>query len=292
MLLLAGGGILSMALTYPLITISTRSQVDSKEVKLSQLQTAKKILKDEGVQGLYAGMNSALFGIAVTQAVYYYWYEMIKAGFEAKLAAGQAISIVESMITGSIAGTFTSLITNPIWVINTRLLVKDDSGNKKEKIGFKQAALKIYKEEGVVGFWRGIVPALILVINPVIQYTVFERLKAWWEIKKKDLSAFDFFLLGAISKLCATSLTYPYIVVKSRMHLKNKDSNVKSEGNLLDAFKRIFKNEGIKGFYNGIESKLVQSVLTAAFTFAFKEELFNNAIWLLVLLKVRKDVSK
>ena len=49
----AGGGITSMALTYPLITMSTRSQV-SKTERVSQLATAKKIITEEGVGGLYS----------------------------------------------------------------------------------------------------------------------------------------------------------------------------------------------------------------------------------------------
>ena len=200
-------------------------------------------------------MKSALFGIAITQAIYYYWYELVKAGFEAKLAAGEALSIVESMVTGAIAGSITSICTNPIWVINvylinqTRLLVKDDA-EKKSSIGMREAAVQILNEEGITGFWRGILPALVLVANPVIQYTSFEKIKAWLE-KRKQLGAFDFFLLGAISKLCATSITYPYIVVKSRMHLKDsKDENTRYKS-ILDGMRKIFKTEGIKGFYKG-----------------------------------------
>lgn len=64
-------------------------------------------------------------------------------------------------------------------------------------------------------FWRGIGPALILVMNPIIQYTAFEQLKNFL-IKRRTsklraaggkgiaavaLSDWDFFLLGALSKL-------------------------------------------------------------------------------------------
>jgi adenine nucleotide transporter 17 len=49
----AGGGIASMALTYPLITMSTRSQV-SKTERMTQLETAKKIISEEGIAGLYS----------------------------------------------------------------------------------------------------------------------------------------------------------------------------------------------------------------------------------------------
>lgn len=68
----AGGGVLSMVLTYPLITLSTRSQVESKRAQTSVLDAVRKIIAREGVSGLFAGLESAVFGISVTNFVYYY----------------------------------------------------------------------------------------------------------------------------------------------------------------------------------------------------------------------------
>ena len=64
-------------------------------------------------------------------------------------------------------------------------------------------------------FWRGIGPALVLVMNPIIQYTAFEQLKNFLVAKRTSklravgaaatsvavLSDLDFFFLGALSKL-------------------------------------------------------------------------------------------
>lgn len=58
--------------------------------------------------------------------------------------------------------------------------------------------------------YKGVIPALVLVINPIIQYTAFEKLKESRE-KVKILTTIDFFILGALSKLLATSITYPYM---------------------------------------------------------------------------------
>ncbi|KAI8917956.1 mitochondrial carrier domain-containing protein [Entophlyctis helioformis] len=291
----AGGGMVSMALTYPLVTISTRSQV-SKTARVSQRQALLKILKEEGVAGLYSGISSAMFGIALTQYVYYYWYEFVKSALE-KASSARNLSITQNMITGAIAGAATATITNPIWVINTRLLVKKDTlddegkGGKApaKKAGMVKAALTIFKEEGIAGFFRGLLPALVLVINPVIQFTTFERLRIWQEKRRGGpLNGLDFFVLGAISKLAATSITYPYIVVKSRMQLKEGGDENSRYKSLVDGLQKIVKTEGIKGLYKGIESKLIQSVLASAFTFAFKEELFNAAVFLLTALKLRE----
>lgn len=97
-------------------------------------------------------------------------------------------------------------------------------------------------------FWRGIGPALVLVINPVLQYTAFEQLKNRLIAKRTAklraaggavtavvvLTDLDFFILGALSKLgnydcgfhilhtdfsfvVATSFTYPYMLVVTSM---------------------------------------------------------------------------
>lgn len=53
-------------MTYPLITLSTRAQVDAKGEHRSIIVTLKKILEKEGISGLYSGLKSALFGIGIT----------------------------------------------------------------------------------------------------------------------------------------------------------------------------------------------------------------------------------
>lgn len=55
-----------------MITLSTRAQVESKKGDTNTIQAVKKILEREGIAGLYAGLESALFGITVTNFVYYY----------------------------------------------------------------------------------------------------------------------------------------------------------------------------------------------------------------------------
>ena len=194
-------------------------------------------------------------------------------------------------------GAVTATLTNPIWVLNTRMVVRKEAGaadgadaKAARKRSTIEAAMRILREEGIGGFFQGLLPALVLVINPIIQYTVFERLKAWLASRKQALSGFDFFLLGAVSKLCATTITYPYIVVKSRMQLKQSADASQRYSSVLDGLRKIVKNEGPAGLYKGIESKLLQSVLSAAFMLAFKEELFGTAVWALKGLGMRSEV--
>ena len=57
---------------YPLITLSTRAQVESKRAQSSTYDAIRRIVQREGVTGLYSGLDSALLGISVTNFVYYY----------------------------------------------------------------------------------------------------------------------------------------------------------------------------------------------------------------------------
>jgi adenine nucleotide transporter 17 len=276
----------------------------------------KHILDREGISGLYAGLDSALFGISVTNFVYYYWYEWTRSGFEtAALKAGRAskrLTTVESMIAGAIAGSATVLLTNPIWVVNTRMTTRKRNKESDESLltGKTEKApttvgtlLALIKDEGPTALFSGVVPALVLVINPILQYTIFEQLKQVLE-KKRRVTPTHAFLLGALGKLLATSITYPYITVKSRMHVAGRDGG---KENMLEGLKRIVREEGYAGLYKGecspstlaleraltdcsrigIGPKVTQSVLTAAFLFAFKDVLYEQTIKLRRKLPVK-----
>ena len=67
---------------YPLITLSTRAQVESKRAHSSTYDAVRRIVQREGVTGLYSGLDSALFGISITNFVYYYcnWLSMFLRG--------------------------------------------------------------------------------------------------------------------------------------------------------------------------------------------------------------------
>jgi len=221
------------------------------------------IIAREGVSGLYSGMSSALFGISVTNFVYYYWYEWTRAFFESAAAkAGRAskkLTTVESMIAGAIAGSATVILTNPIWVVNTRMTARKSTESSEETLpGGAPAAkekkpstigtlLSLLRTEGPQALFAGVVPALVLVINPILQYTLFEQMKNAVERRRRVTPTVAFFL-GALGKLFATSVTYPYITVKSQMHVAK--AGEKKEG-VFEAINRVVKEEGYAGLYKG-----------------------------------------
>lgn len=168
--------------------------------------------------------------------------------------ASKKLTTAESMIAGALAGSATVLLTNPIWVVNTRMTArKSDSdevlpGAKPAKAPSSLGTLlSIIRDEGPARLFAGVMPALVLVINPILQYTVFEQFKNMLE-KKRRVTPTDAFYLGALGKLLATSITYPYITVKSRMHVAGKDG---PKEDMFASFRRIIREEGWSGLYGG-----------------------------------------
>eukprot|EP01119_Soliformovum_irregulare_P019390 TRINITY_DN6123_c0_g1_i5.p1 TRINITY_DN6123_c0_g1~~TRINITY_DN6123_c0_g1_i5.p1 ORF type:complete len:249 (+),score=45.70 TRINITY_DN6123_c0_g1_i5:51-797(+) len=209
-------------------------------------------------------LSSGLFGVALVGGIYYYFYQTFRNiandVLHGKIGDGANILIASS------AGALTALLNNPVWIVNTRLMLEQKKSESK-RTSTLDAAKKIFQEEGIAGFWAGIIPALILVSNPTIQYVVFERLKRNLS-RGRSLTPNMVFLLGAISKAIATVATYPYLVIKTRLQAKSDSYN-----GTWHALTEMLQTEGISGFYKGISSKILQSVLNAALMFMLQDQL-------------------
>lgn len=154
--------------------------------------------------------------------------------------------------------------------------------------------IKVYQEEGLSALWSGSTASLILVSNPTIQFVAYDKLKSFLNKKEKDFTSLEHFYLGALAKAIATLITYPIQVAQSVMRTKggkhgkhhntedNKLSEEKkpSEGevkykNTLDCLIKLFQKEGIFGWFKGLDVKMIQTVLTAAFHFVAYEKIVS-----------------
>lgn len=185
-----------------------RSHADMQENEQSKAQM-------EQLLSLYDGLIPALLGTTASQGVYYYFYALLmnqamkiarrnalsKTKNGAIGASSISLSPISNLIVASLAGIVNVLLTNPIWLVVTRLQVlKDYTKNKisgrslsleenKDQVNrlFFQSAQErllnsrlvlaireVFAEGGLQGFWKGVFPSLIMVSNPAISYTIFE----------------------------------------------------------------------------------------------------------------------
>jgi len=210
--------------------------------------------------------------------------------------------VTSNLIIAAVAGCINVLSTCPLWVVNTRIKLQKKNNIKYH--GIFDGLIKISQEEGVGELWNGTMASLILVSNPTIQFFAYDKLKDYIvRVKSSDkLSSFEFFLLGAAAKAIATILTYPLQVAQSRLRAisrkdkdKKKDDKIEEKEekqeryrNTFDCLIKIFRKDGIMGWFSGLDIKILQTVLTAAFQFLIYEKIHT---FMLILLR-NSDINK
>ena len=147
---------------------------------------------------------------------------------------------------------------------------------------------KIISEEGFSGFLKGIVPSLILTLVPVIQFTLYELFKKSMSDTKGNISNKNVVLISFFSKFISIVLNYPLMTLKtlyqSNSCLTNKE--------IIDIINKVFKEEGIIGFYKGVGSKVLGSVLNNMILMLTYERLQNIVRLILIRLIIGKSSSK
>ncbi|KAK9814416.1 hypothetical protein WJX72_005617 [[Myrmecia] bisecta] len=295
------GGIAALVSTYPLQTVSTiqathskRQQTEQeqglcKQTKQGAWQDFVQVIRTSGWAGLYRGLKPSLLGTAVSQGIYFYLYSSLR---QAAVAAQQRVKVTAnpddigiplSLVVASLAGCGNVLLTSPIWVVATRM--QAHHGRQPEApaaaLGAVSVCKEILQESGPLGFWRGVLPSLLMVTNPTVNYVLLEwllaRLVAWRRRatgKVTKPNALEVFAMSALAKLGATMVTYPLLLVKARLQSAGKHTHQDRQyAGTLDALQRIWSTEGFTGFYKGLRAKLAQSILAAALMMMIKEEL-------------------
>ena len=171
------------------------------------------------------------------------------------------------------AGVLTAICTNPIWVIKTRML-STSSTHEGAYSSIFDGTRQIYRSEGIVGFYRGLVPSLFGVSHGALQFMTYEQMKKYQSARRVrqqgDLTNFDYLVFSGFSKLFAGSVTYPYQVVRSRLQTYDAKKTYKSA---RDVASQLWRREGLLGFYKGLGPNLLRVVPSSCVTFLVYENI-------------------
>ena len=107
---------------------------------------------------------------------------------------------------------------------------------------------KIYREEGLDGFYKGIIPSLILTLNPVIQFSIYEIMKDSFARSSSGLKTKHIAFISFISKFVTTVITYPLMTIKTIIQAEEK----KTSDEIIQYLYTIIKTEGfLNGYFKG-----------------------------------------
>ncbi|WCJ43397.1 Mitochondrial substrate carrier family protein [Euphorbia peplus] len=155
----AMGNIVSSAIMVPKELITQRMQAGAKGRSWEVLLN---ILEKDGILGLYAGYSATLLRNLPAGVLSYSSFEYLKAGVMKKTKKTH-LDPIESVICGALAGSISASITTPLDVIKTRLMTQKvvDKVSAVVYSGVSETVKQILKEEGWVGFSRGMGPRVL-----------------------------------------------------------------------------------------------------------------------------------
>jgi solute carrier family 25 (mitochondrial folate transporter), member 32 len=122
------------------------------------------------------------------------------------------------LIASTEASLFGTIVTQPLWVVKTRMLLNTTSRiTEIQNLVF--SCRQIQRQNGLKGYSKGLGLSLILSFSGVVQMYTYEGLKkcyTYLNIAESKLLEKNF-ICGAICKLFVVLLTYPITTVRTRI---------------------------------------------------------------------------
>lgn len=277
-------GFISGIVVCPLDVAKTRLQaqglqsVGENRYYNGMLGTFSTIIRDEGVRGLYKGLVPIIMGYFPTWMIYFSFYEFCKDFYPRMLPHQDFLSYSLSAIT---AGAVSTTVTNPIWVIKTRLMLQTHvSQYPTHYKGTFDAFNKIRTQEGFKALYAGLVPSYFGLLHVAIHFPVYEKLKVTFNCYRgknnnHELDLSRLIMASCVSKMIASVITYPHEILRTRMQLKSSlpDS---VQHKMIPLIRKTYFTEGIRGFYSGFTTNLVRTVPASAITLVSFEYVRNH----------------
>jgi solute carrier family 25 folate transporter 32 len=162
------------------------------------LHGLRSIHATEGIRGYFAGLTPALFGVS-HGALYFGVYERLKAWRRDRGKGGEKMTNLDTIFMSSAAKVVAGTATYPHQVVRTRMQnygavgststsapnashTATSTTNTPQAItrkGLMVTIRNIWKEEGVMAFYKGLGPNLVRVVpNSCVTFLVYENVRA------------------------------------------------------------------------------------------------------------------
>ena len=178
------------------------------------------IYRDESPRALSKGLGATLVGVIPARSINFFTYGNGKQIIAQRFNGGVENSYVH-LGAAAFAGIVTGSVTNPIWVVKTRLQLVSDhatamqSTSKRSLVSSLDMIKQIAREEGIRGFYKGLSASYLGVTEGTIQWVIYEKLKRL-NTESQGKGGFREWagMLGSAgtAKCVASLITYPHEV--------------------------------------------------------------------------------
>lgn len=305
------GSAISSVVVYPLSVIVARLQTQQKKDKSKEggddeeeyksiVDAAYKIYQEQGIAGFYPGLAQDTFKTVLDSFLFFLAYNTVRQRrIIARVGAAKAaksknivLPIFDELAVGVVAGSFAKLFTTPLANIVTRKqIAARKAGKGGKELTTADIAAQIKSEKGLQGFWSGYSATLILTLNPSITFFLNEILKYALlpRAKRERPSAAMTFLLAALSKSAASSVTYPFSLAKTRAQALGSSQGASSEKSpqsllskltpqIISTVGTIARMEGILALYAGLSGEVLKGFFSHGFTMLAKDAVYASIV--------------
>ncbi|KKZ66225.1 hypothetical protein EMCG_08051 [[Emmonsia] crescens] len=294
------------------------ADVDDEEEYQGIIDAAKKIYKNEGgLRGLYTGLTQATGKAVVDSFVFFLVYSFLR---QRRLRArglkmhGSFLPVLDELAVGYLAESFTKLLTTPISTVLTRKQVEglsssfsfssssSSTGAGRHKApghisSTRDILSAIITEKGLSGLWSGYSASLILSLNPSLTFllTEFFKFSLLPREKRRHPPASATFLFAAVSKVIASSLTYPFSMAKTRAQATSTSTSTSTAPppTILHAIHSIARAEGLAALYAGLSGDVLRGFFSHGIAMLAKDTVYTLVVraYYLLLVMVRQYPS-
>ena len=227
------------------------------------------------ISALYRGLTPNLVGSASSWASFFFFKSRIER-LLCSWRGREKPTASDYFLSPALAGAATTVLTNPIWVIKTRML-SSDRGSAGAYPSMTAGLRTILRAEGIRGFYRGLGVSLIGVSHGAVQFAVYEPAKRMYAAtlplgpngEATPIPTEATVLLSSASKLIAGAVTYPYQVLRSR--LQNYQADERFGRGFRGVVRKTWREEGVRGFYRGLVPGVIRVMPATWVTFLVYE---------------------
>jgi solute carrier family 25 protein 38 len=182
----------------------------------------------------------------------------------------------QDALAGALSGFFIGVILQPLEIIKMCLIVNPMQLALIDKANFATSfhtsARLIYQMEGLKGFYRGLSPALLrIAAGSAIYFQALNDLSKKFK-KVGMVGPYSDFLSSGIARMTSAFLCNPLTVIRTRLEVVG----FSEYNNLGDAFRKIYKQEGIQGFTKGAAACMLRDGPFAGIYFAIYNKSKKN----------------
>ncbi|KAE8145792.1 mitochondrial carrier domain-containing protein [Aspergillus avenaceus] len=284
-------GMTGKIIEYPFDTVKVRLQSQPDHLPLrykGPIDCFRQSLQADGFRGLYRGISAPMAGAAIENSSLFWSYRMIQDVLKATFySSTESLPFSALLISGAASGSITSLVLTPVELIKCKMQVPPEGPNLRAP-GPLTLVANIFRQDGVLGFWRGQLGTLIREtgggaawfggyegVSALFRTYNASTSKVTLSQESTSLPLYQQMLAGAAAGISYNFLFYPADTIKSRM--QTEDITHRRLNGQRQTFwgvgKALWKQQGLKALYRGCGITCARSAPSSAFIFTIYEGL-------------------